>query len=72
MGFNKRFVSFDSCILALQENRLKEYYGKADMLHFDDDMSSYIHHLYIQGKTDEEILSIINKQSMEEKTNEVY
>lgn len=72
MGFNKRFVSLDSCIKALQENRLKEYYGKADMLYFDDDISSYIHDLYIQGKTDEEILTIINKKNMEEKTNEVY
>jgi hypothetical protein len=42
------------------------------MLYFDDDISSYIHDLYIQGKTDEEILTIINKKNMEEKTNEVY
>lgn len=71
MGFNKRFVDLDRCLNALKEGKLKEYYGKADMLYFEDDISSYIHDLYVQGKTDQEILSIINK-NMEEKTNEVY
>ena len=71
MGFNKRFVDLERCLNALKEGKLREYYGKADMLYFEDDTSSYIHDLYVQGKTDEEILSIINK-NMEEKTNEVY
>lgn len=72
MGFNKRWVNLDSCIRALQEGKLKEYYGKSDMLVFQEDTSSLIYDLYIQGKTDEEILTIINKQNTEEKTNEVY
>ena len=71
MGFNKRYVSLDSCINALQENRLKNYYGKSDMLIFEDDTSSLIYELYKQGKSDFEILQTINK-NMEEKTNEVY
>lgn len=71
MGFNKRFVDLNRCLNALKEGKLKEYYGKADMLYFEDDMSSYIHDLYVQGKTDQEILLIIN-QNTEEKTNEVY
>lgn len=71
MGFNKRFVDLDRCIEALKQNNLKGYYGKADMLYFDDDLSSKIHDLYCEGKSDQEILLIIN-QNMEEKTNEVY
>jgi hypothetical protein len=71
MGFNKRFVDLEQSIKALKENNLRGYYGKSDMLYFEDDLSSKIHDLYLQGKTDSEILSIIN-QNMEEKTNEVY
>jgi hypothetical protein len=72
MGFNKRWVNLEWCINALKEGKLKEYYGKSDMLVFEDDTSSHIYDLYVQGKTDEEILIIINKKNMEEKTNEVY
>jgi hypothetical protein len=72
MGFNKRWVNLEWCINALKEGKLKEYYGKSDMLVFEDDTSSLIYDLYVQGKTDEEILIIINKKNMEEKTNEVY
>ena len=71
MGFNKRFVDLNRCIEALKNNNLKGYYGKSDMLYFDDDLSSRIHDLYLEGKTDAEILFIIN-QNMEEQTNEVY
>jgi len=72
MGFNKRWVNLEWCINALKEGKLKEYYGKSDMLVFEDDTSSLIYDLYVQGKTDEEILIIINKKNTEEKTNEVY
>ena len=72
MGFNKRWVNLEWCINALKEGKLKEYYGKSDMLVFEDDTSSLIYDLYVQGKSDEEILIIINKKNMEEKTNEVY
>jgi hypothetical protein len=71
MGFNKRLVNLDSCILALQENRLKIYYGKSDMLVFEDETSSVIYELYKQGKSDLEILQTINKNT-EGKTNEVH
>jgi hypothetical protein len=71
MGFNKRLVNLDSCILALQENRLKIYYGKSDMLVFEDETSSIIYELYKQGKSDLEILQTINKNT-EGKTNEVH
>jgi hypothetical protein len=73
MGFNKRHVDLDRCINALKEGKLKEYYGKADMLYFEDDTSSYIHDLYCEGKSDKEILTIINKtKNTEETTNEVH
>jgi hypothetical protein len=72
MGFNKRWVDPKRCINALKEGKLKEFYGKSDMLVFEDDTSSLIYDLYVQGKTDEEILIIINKKNTEEKTNEVY
>ena len=72
MGFKKRWVALDRCINALKEGKLKDYYGKSDMLVFEDDTSSLIYDLYIQGKKDEEILTIINKKNTEEKTNEVH
>jgi hypothetical protein len=71
MGFNKRHVDLDSCSEALKKNNLRGYYGKSDMLYFEDDLSSRIHDLFLEGKTDAEILLIIN-QNMEEQTNEVY
>lgn len=71
MGFNKRFVNLEQSIKALQNNDLKGYYGKSDMLLFDDEISSEIYGLYREGKNESEILLIIN-QNMEEKTNEVY
>jgi hypothetical protein len=73
MGFNQRYVSFDRCSQALSNGGLRNYYGKSDGLTFEDDLSVEIYELFIKGKTDEEILSIINnKKNMEEKTNEVY
>lgn len=71
MGFNKRYVVLEACIRALEENNLIGYYGKSDCLIFEDDMSSFIYKLFKEGKSDQEILSIINK-NMEEKTNEMY
>lgn len=73
MGFNKRWVDLERCLNALKEGKLKQYYGKSDMLVFENQTCSYIHQLYIQGKTDNEILKIINKsKNTEEKTNEVH
>jgi hypothetical protein len=72
MGFNKRWVILDRCIDALRQGKLKEYYGKSDMFYFEDEASSRIHDLYCQGKSDDEILIIINQLNTEEKTNEVH
>lgn len=73
MGFNKRWVDLDQCINALKEGNLKHYYGKSDMLVFEHPTCSYIHELYLEGKSDKEILTLINKtKNTEEKTNEVH
>lgn len=73
MGFNKRWVDLERCLNALKEGNLKQYYGKSDMLVFENQICSHIHELYIQGKTEEEILKIINKsKNTEEQTNEVH
>jgi hypothetical protein len=72
MSFNKRWVILDRCIDALKQGKLKEYYGKSDMFYFEDEVSSRIHDLYCQGKSDDEILIIINQLNTEEKTNEVH
>jgi hypothetical protein len=56
---------------ALENNDLKSYYGKSDMLVFEDEVSSKIYQLYLEGKSEPEILINI-KPNMEEKTYEVY
>jgi len=71
MGFNKRYVNSEFSIQALKNNNLRGYYGKSDCLFFEDELSSKIYDLFKEGKTDYEILSIIN-QNMEDKTYEVY
>jgi hypothetical protein len=59
MGFNKRWVVLDRCINALKQGKLKEYYGKSEMLYFGDTTCALIYNLYLEGKTDEEILKSI-------------
>ena len=71
MGFNKRYVNSEMSFYALENGGLKLYYGKSDALIFEDEISSKIYDLYKEGKSEKEILSIIN-QNMEDKTYEVY
>jgi len=71
MGFNKRYINSENSIKALKDNNLKGYYGKSDMLLFEDSLSSQIHELFLDGKSEKEILINI-KPNMEEKTYEVY
>ena len=71
MGFNKRYVNSEFSIRALKNDDLKNYYGKSDVLIFEDDVSSQIYELFKKGHTNTEIINII-KSNMEEKTNEVY
>ena len=46
--------------MALNCDGLNVYYGGADMMIFEDDLSEIIHDLYLSGKTEQEILNIIN------------
>ena len=71
MGFNRRYVDKDSSINALKNNGLANYYGKADALIFEDEISSKIYDLYKSGHNSLEILNNIN-QNMEDKTDEMY
>ena len=60
MGFNKRYITKQSSLRALNCNGLKLYYSRADMMIFEDDLSEIIHDLYLSGNTEQEILNIIN------------
>jgi hypothetical protein len=71
VGFNKRYITEKSSLTALTNNGLKFYYGKADMMIFEDDLSEIIYDLYLSGKTEQEILNIINLNT-EEETYEVH
>ena len=62
MGFNKRWVTLEGSINALNNGRLKQYYVKSDALIFEDKMGDFIHKLYCKGKSDKEILIIINNK----------
>lgn len=61
MGFNKKYIDYQNTINALQSNRLKEYYGKTDAFIFQDYESEKIYNLFVEGKTDEEIIKLINQ-----------
>jgi hypothetical protein len=60
VGFNKRYISKKQSLVALENNNLFGYYGRADMLIFEDDISELIYDLYLSGKTEHEILTKIN------------
>jgi hypothetical protein len=66
VGFNKRYITKQSSLTALNDNRLKLYYGRADVIIFEDDFSEIIYDLYLSGKTEQEILNIINLNTEEE------
>lgn len=51
------------------DGTLDSLYG-AESIIFTDEFSSFVRDLYLQNKTEKEILSIIN-QTTEEQTNEV-
>ena len=71
MGFNKRYITKQSSLKALNCNELKFYYGRADVMIFEDDISEIIHDLYLSGNTEQEILNIINLNT-EKEIDEVH
>jgi hypothetical protein len=60
MGFNKRYINYQNTIIALQSNTLKDYYGKSDAFIFDDERSEKVYNLFVEGKTTDEILKLLN------------
>ena len=69
MGFNRRYLSIDRCIHALQKSSLKELYGKSDMLIFEDQKSSEIYEYFKAGKSDSEIAKIYNIERINTENN---
>ena len=68
MGFNKKNINLKLTLETLESKGLKELYGNADAITFEDVDSSNIHQLFLEGKTDKQIKSIINlKPNTEEK-----
>ena len=65
MGFNKRYITKQSSLTALNNNGLIHYYSRADMMIFEDELSETIYNLYLSGKTEQEILNIINLNTEE-------
>ena len=61
MGFNKRYINYQNTLIALQSDKLKEYYGKADAFIFDDNISEKVYNFFVEGKTEEEIIKLINQ-----------
>lgn len=67
VGFNRRYIDIKSTINALNGNKLKEYYGKADVLIFDDQQSGEIYHMFCEGKSNDEIINFIKPNLKNEK-----
>ena len=61
MGFNKRHINYERSVLALEKNKLEEYYGNSDALFFMDKESHLIYKLHNEGKSDTEILETIKE-----------
>lgn len=71
MGFHKKIINKKLTFDYLIENDLKSLYD-ADSIIITDDFSSFVRDLYVQNKTEKEILEILNyKQEKEETSNEM-
>lgn len=68
MGFHRTIVNKTKTFEHLLDGTLETLYS-AESIIFMDDFSSFVRDLYLQKKTEQEIISIIN-QTTEEKTNE--
>jgi hypothetical protein len=61
MGFNKRYINYQNTLIALQSKKLKEYYGNTEAFIFNDNVSEKVYSLFIEGKTEEEIIKLIDQ-----------
>jgi len=67
MGLNKQYINFKSTLNSLSTNGLKLYYRNGNVLMFEDIESSMVHDLHVEGKSDKEILTIINDKQITDK-----
>jgi hypothetical protein len=73
VGLNKQYINLKSTLNSLLSGELQFYYRIGYALIFEDIESSIVHDLYLEGKSNKEILTIINdKQITEKKNYEVY
>jgi hypothetical protein len=61
MGFHKRYLDIDIVHRSLKENKIVNLFTKADALFFEDNESSHIYALFMEGKTNQELLEIVEK-----------
>ena len=59
MGFHKKMINKKLTFSYLIENDLKTLY-ESESLIFMDEFSSFVRDLYVQNKTEKEILEILN------------
>lgn len=59
MGFHKKIINKKLTFDYLIDNDLKSLYD-ADSIIITDDFSSFVRDLYVQNKTEKEILEILN------------
>ena len=69
MGFHRTIINKTKTFEHLMDGTLSSLYS-AESIIYTDEFSSFVRDLYLQNKTEKEILSIIN-QTTEEQTNEV-
>ena len=62
MGLNKRYINYENTLIALQENKLNEYYGKTELFIFEDNISKYVYELHVKGETHDEILKKLGNE----------
>ena len=62
MGLNKRYINYENTLIALQENKLNEYYGKTELFIFEDNISEYVYELHAKGETPDEILKKLGNE----------
>jgi hypothetical protein len=70
MGFNRRIINDKKTISHLLDGSLSELYN-CDNIIIDDNFSSFVRHLFLDKKSESEILKILNIKK-EETKNEMY
>jgi hypothetical protein len=60
MGFTKRTISVVHTYNSLRHNNLSLLYSKIDSFLFEDEISSKVYKLYREGKTEKEIITLLN------------